>query len=335
MIKNIIHTGLTRCFDQSGKEIPCPDSGQDASFRTGQAWPRPRFEVQEERMVLDRLTGLTWTRKVNFFDFPLTWSQALDQIKELNEHGFAGFYDWRLPNRRELRSVISHGSRKPALPVGHPFEDVFQAWYWTSTTAAIKPAYAWYVHLEGGRMFFGGKTQRYLCWPVRGEPRHVVRTGQTHCFDDAGHVLPCPGTGQDGEFRTGVVWPDPRFIKKGSEIHDLLTGLIWLDPEKHNPEPCHWEQALTRASQTDGPGWRLPDINELESLVDASAHTPALPRDFPGTGLKDGYWSSTTSIFEPDWAFALYLYKGAVGVGHKPGPEFFVWPVKTDPLQKP
>jgi hypothetical protein len=75
--------------------------------------------------------------------------------------------------------------------------------------------------------------------------------------------------------------------------------------------------------------WRLPNINELESLVDASAHTPALPLDHPFTGLNDGYWSSTTSFFEPDWAYVLYLNKGAVGVGFKPGAEFYVWPVRS------
>ena len=44
----------------------------------------------------------------------------------------------------------------------HPFENVFLGWCWTSTSAAINPSYAWYVHLEGGRMFFGHKRQSYL-----------------------------------------------------------------------------------------------------------------------------------------------------------------------------
>ena len=34
-----------------------------------------------------------------------------------------------------------------------------------------------------------------------------------------------------------------------------------------------------------------------------------------------------TSAFEPDWAWALYLDKGAVGVGQKAGAYFHVWPV--------
>jgi len=73
--------------------------------------------------------------------------------------------------------------------------------------------------------------------------------------------------------------------------------------------------------------WRLPNINELESLVDCSAHSPALPHGHPFTEVREGYWSSTTSMFEPDWAWALYLTKGAVGVGQKKGAHFSVWGV--------
>jgi hypothetical protein len=33
-------------------------------------------------------------------------------------------------------------------------------------------------------------------------------------------------------------------------------------------------------------------------------------------------------MFEPDWAWALYLTKGAVGVGQKKGEHFSVWAVR-------
>jgi hypothetical protein len=44
--------------------------------------------------------------------------------------------------------------------------------------------------------------------------------------------------------------------------------------------------------------------------------------------MQDVYWSSTTSLFEPDWAWALYLNKGAVGVGQKAQAHFHVWAVR-------
>jgi hypothetical protein len=67
--------------------------------------------------------------------------------------------------------------------------------------------------------------------------------------------------------------------------------------------------------KANGTRWRLPNINELESLVDCGRHNPALPSGHPFTDVREGYWSSTTSRFEPDWAWALYLKKGAIGVG--------------------
>ncbi|MCO6414001.1 MAG: DUF1566 domain-containing protein [Thiogranum sp.] len=51
-------------------------------------------------------------------------------------------------------------------------------------------------------------------------------------------------------------------------------------------------------------------------------------RDAGFSHVRDGYWSSTTSAFEPDWAWALYLDKGACGVGQKSGRHFHVWPVR-------
>lgn len=80
------------------------------------------------------------------------------------------------------------------------------------------------------------------------------------------------------------------------------------------------------AAYGDG-SWRLPDINALESLVDASRHHPALPAGHPFLAVGEAYWSSTTSAFETNWAHALYLHKGAVGVGVKSAREFLVWPV--------
>ncbi len=43
--------------------------------------------------------------------------------------------------------------------------EVFNGWYWTSRAAAISPAHAWYVALDGARMFYGGKDQSFM--PVR------------------------------------------------------------------------------------------------------------------------------------------------------------------------
>lgn len=328
---SILATGQTLCYDAEGRVIPCAGTGQDGEFRHGRPWPAPRFVVQGET-VADRLTGLSWSRDANPLGFPLAWPEALAAVQELNVSRYAGHADWRLPNRRELGSLMSFAAKKPALPAGHPFQNVFLGWYWSSTSAAIDPAYAWYVHLEGARMFYGRKDQYYLVWPVRGgDDALLPATGQKGCFDGSGRDIVCAGTGQDGETRTGIAWLEPRFRVEGASVVDFFTGLRWLGGANCTGSPVNWQGALAAVAALNRQGvagradWRLPNINELESLVDCACHTPALPLDHPFDDVQEVYWSSTTSYFEADWAWALYLHKGATGVGHKRSAQFHVW----------
>ncbi|MDD2468159.1 MAG: DUF1566 domain-containing protein [Desulfobulbus sp.] len=330
----MLATGQNRCYDERGNEISCVESGQDGEYRMGTSWPEPRFILQE-KTVLDLLTGLVWIRDANINEFPVTWSEAFAAVSALNRDRYAGFDDWRLPNRSEMRSLMSYQAKKPALPDGHPFINPFLGWYWTSTSAAIDPAYAWYVHLEGARMFYGRKDQDYLFWPVRGELNGLLPcTGQTLCYDGEGEVVPCAGSGQDGEYGLGRPWPDPRFEANASTVEDRLTNLCWTRQADLASGPVNWSEALSVVRELNRHcfagmhRWRLPNINELESLVDCSAACPALPSNHPFIDLQEGYWSATTSYFETDWAWVLYLEKGACGVGHKPGSIFYVWAVR-------
>ncbi len=332
-VKGYLQTGQTTCHDTAGREIPCNGSGQDGEWKKGIPWPEPRFE-QKEETVLDCFTGLVWTRNANVAELPLTWQEALDFVKDMNRKRTFGFSDWRLPNRRELRSLMSHQTRMPALPEGHPFGNVFSGWYWTSTSAAINTVYAWYAHMEGARMFYGNKEQFFLLWPVRGEGNGILLvTGQAECYDAAGRPVPCAGTGQDGELRFGKSWPAQRFEVLEDTVIDHVTNLCWLRTADLTGRPVTWGEALETVAALNQQSsreqlWRLPNINELESLVDCSRHSPALPQGHPLIHVREGYWSSTTSMFEPDWAWALYLTKGAVGVGQKSGAHFHAWPVR-------
>lgn len=330
-----IRTGQTDCYDTEGKIVPCKNSGQDGEFLTGIPWPRERFAIAGD-LVLDNLTGLFWLRNANPAEFPVTWQEALDYIARMNRQKFCGNTDWRLPNRRELRSLMAFNTRKPALPEGHPFENVFLGWYWTSTSAATHPGYAWYVHMEGARMFYGRKDQFYLVWPICGNGNGIIpKTGQSKCYDSWGNEIPCPGTGQDGELQTGLQWPVPRFVVRQGAVQDRLTGLYWLKNANVSPDTRNWEDSFTYIKGLDLPlpeksmQWRLPTINELESLIDCGNHSPALPADHPFENVRDVYWSSTSSFFEPDWAWALYLKKGATGVGFKQEEGFHIWPVAS------
>jgi len=335
-MKSYLQTGQTGCYDSHGQDMMCAGSGQDAETGAGAAWQAGgRFRVHDSS-VLDTATGIHWLRDAGFGELPMTWLEALGFIDRMNQEGVQGERDWRLPNRRELRSLISHQATRPALPEGHPFENLFQGWYWTSTTAAISPSHAWYVDMAGGRMFYGGKDQSYMVWPVRGNVTHwLPATGQQACFDANCTRIEAAGSGQDGAIQAGRPWPDPRFTAAEAGVVDRLTGLCWQRCANLANDEVSWDEALAgiAAINSDaGRGsWRLPNINELESLVDCSRARPALAAavdvfDRPDTVC----WSSTTSMYQPDWAWALYLDKGAVGVGHKLQGRFTVWAVRCE-----
>lgn len=293
--------------------------------------------LEHYQVVLDRHTGLIWTRDASLAEFSLTWNEALLFIKELNRSRLFGYGDWRLPNRRELFSLMSHETINPSLPPAHPFVHVFTGYYWTSTTCARLPSQAWYVHLGGARVFKGRKQDSYMVWPVRIAEQvdaAVFQTGQRRCYDDNGADIDCRDTGQDGEYQAGRQADTSRFRAGTDCIHDQATGLTWLKNANINKDKLDWQsagEAIELINKEVGYGfsdWRLPSIVELESLTDLGRHSPALPAGNPFINVEDFYWSSTTSRYDSRYAWALYMIDGAVGVGYKLLPEFYLWPVR-------
>ena len=294
-----------------------------------------RFEEQGE-CVLDKQTGLVWTKNASLSDFPMTWTEAFTFIKDLNHSVLFGFGDWKLPNRRELFSIISHETIHPSLAPFHPFVNVFSGYYWTSTSCARLPDQAWYIHLGGARVFKGMKYGSYMVWPVRLSENFskVIQTGQRNCYNEHGGIIDCQNTGQDGEFKSGLYCHKNRFTENAHFITDNATGLTWLKNANIFKDTVDWKTAFDLLSKMDKEStsgyndWRLPNIVELESLIDSGRHSPALPVDHRFTDVQSYYWSSTTSMYETNYAWVLYITDGAVGVGHKPLSEFYLWPVR-------
>ena len=315
---DLIKTDQTQCYDADGRVIDCAGSGQDGELRSGRQWPAPRFEKQEG-VVADRLTGRMWTRDAGLSEFPQTWSEALNFIADLNRTVAFGYRDWHLPDRRELFSLISHARINPALPSGASFENVFAGYYWTATTCSRLPDQAWYIHLGGGRIYRGMKHGSYMVWPVR------------RCATDAApNVERDPSKDREiGNHRE----PAARFAADGGAVHDRHTGLFWIRCDAAG-EAVDWMTALScigtmNAAQVRGHAdWRLPNVRELESLIDVRCHSPALCDGQPFGTVPEGCWSSTTSIYEPRYAWVVYLRDGAVGVGFKKQADFRVWAVR-------
>lgn len=147
----------------------------DGDLQAGANWPVPRFYLNiNNAMVTDLLTLLTWARGAETPTYGectggrMTWPEALDYIACLNASNFLGCSDWRLPNRKELYSLIDHSNYNPALPSDHCFMEVQNSKYWTSTTYAYGTSSAWMVDIQYGYVNPWNKTLTAYVWPVRG-----------------------------------------------------------------------------------------------------------------------------------------------------------------------
>ena len=110
-------------------------------------------------------------------DGKVEWPRALEFVACMNDENCqdcnAGYTDWRLPNFKELHSLIDYGNYDPALSTGHPFIIQLEQGkvYWSSTSlpAPGMTNRALWVNFETGDVARNYKTERfYLVWPVRG-----------------------------------------------------------------------------------------------------------------------------------------------------------------------
>lgn len=170
-------------------------------------------------------------------------------------------------------------------------------------------------------------------------PAPVAKTGQTTSY----------ATGDDGDLQKGVAWPIPRFTDNlDGTVTDNLTNLIWLK-DANCFEPRLWNDALSDCNElaagicglTDGSvagDWRLPNRNELNSLINIRFDNPALP-DTAGTGQwSEGdpfnhvnnsvYWSSTTTASSSSAAWSVFMGNGDAGRDSKTVEHYYVWPVR-------
>ena len=175
-------TGQTTSYDGN---TPQRDDG---ALQKGVELPTPRFTDRGNGTIKDELTGLIWLKKADCAGAFRTWQQALDDVETLNATGkmnnnYCGDTskkgthqtDWRLPNIRELLSLIDYGFFQPALsnPAGTaqaqclptvdcPFSFLtpnLGLSYWSSTTSLSAPSHhARHVELTDGSADIRNKT---------------------------------------------------------------------------------------------------------------------------------------------------------------------------------
>ena len=161
---------------------PVPKTGQLTSYATGDdgdlkkgvAWPVPRFTDNGDGTVTDSLTGLIWLKNADCFN-KRSWANALSDCNGLAS-GSCGLTDgseagdWRLPNIKELHSLVDVEYKNPAIPSGHPFSNVRpdgDHYYWSSTDYKNATDWAWRLMMYSGTLGGGLNSTTCYVWPVR------------------------------------------------------------------------------------------------------------------------------------------------------------------------
>lgn len=99
--------------------------------------------------ITDNSTELMWSKNDN--DVGLNWEEALDWVYQKNQENYLGYNDWRLPNAKELQSIVDY-TRSPQTTNSAAIDPIFQVtpiiveggetnypFYWTNTTHADGP----------------------------------------------------------------------------------------------------------------------------------------------------------------------------------------------------
>jgi hypothetical protein len=286
-------TGQTRCYNNT-YQITCPQPGQPFYGQDAQYPCNPQSYTKLDEngndlpddattwvMVRDNVTGLIWENKtddgsIHDWDADYDWDYAQSVfITNLNNDNFGGYSDWRLPTVMELSFLVDSERYDPCINTTY-FPNTSSE-YWSSTTYAALPNYAWNVN------FYSGGVNNY--YKFYGDYVRAVRSGQCGSFDN----FIDNGDGTVSDFATGLMWEQKT---DDGGLQDKDNTYSWQ-------EALSYCENLSLAGHSD---WRLPNRNELQSIVDYYRYNPSIDTTFfPNTSSE--YWTSTTYDSNPNYAW--------------------------------
>ncbi|MBP6857614.1 MAG: DUF1566 domain-containing protein [Candidatus Pacebacteria bacterium] len=179
-------TGQTHCNAFSGgygssSQIPCTATAQDGETQKGLAHG---YVDNGDATITDSATGLMWQKcsdgqtgldcsggsaiGVLFDDgdgdLGITHQPAINYCDSLS---LATHSDWRLPNVKELMSIVDYGRVNPAIDPTY-FPATQSGFYWSSTAYENSANNAWLVHFSDGSVYSVTMNSNYFVRCVRG-----------------------------------------------------------------------------------------------------------------------------------------------------------------------
>ncbi|MCP4132661.1 MAG: DUF1566 domain-containing protein [bacterium] len=296
----VTDTKQDACYNAAGSEMTCPSSGESFYGQDAQYSGTDTSFATDcgDTVVADLNTGLQWQKTPDYSQYE--YADAVTYCENLETGGIT---DWRLPTIKELFSiadfrgeiVVSSGdstsNSTPYIDTTYfDFEystsDAYIAQYW-SITKYDGPLQDTSVEGAFGFNFGDGHIKGY----------------ETGYYYDGSSGVNSPGCFVRCVSGTEDVYGVNNFSNNGDDtITDSATGLMWQQDDSGSG--MNWEsalsycEALTLNSHTD---WRLPDIKELQSIVDYDKSSrPAIDTSYFNITSADSdsdanwFWSSTT-----------------------------------------
>ncbi|MCK5679467.1 DUF1566 domain-containing protein, partial [bacterium] len=189
-------------------------------------------------------------------------------LNKMNEAIYGGFSDWRLPTATELMLLRVYKDAQHSTPDQNYFPHIAldNCNYWSASSSKHEKDDAWRVNFRNenlvGEVRQDEKFSMYHVWAVRG------------CKLKNRLIKNVDGTISDKT--TGLTWHHP----PDSFTVDFMRAI----------DDC---EASVKSGYRD---WRLPDINELQTIIDYHQVNPASDHNYFSEINPFIYWSSTREV---------------------------------------
>lgn len=322
----IVETGQEKTFDNE-KSIEAPKKGEDFYGQDAQNTGNTQsYTDNGDGTITDNVTGLVWQKTYTV----LTYAEAVEAVKTFN---LGGHTDWRIPTIKEAYSLIDFSGSDPS---GER----------SATDAGAVP----FINTDYFDFEYASNGDRDVDTQILSS---TVYNGKTMGGDDTifgvnvadGRIkgYPFQERGEDKKFtirfvRGNMDYGKNNFVdNKNETITDKATGLMWAKNDSQTA--MNWKDALAYVQQKNNEkylgysDWYLPNIKELQSIVDYSkspqnTNSAAINNLFNISTITDEggninypfFWSSTTHKNASNDKAAAYIAFGeALGFFEFPG----------------